>query len=73
MEDGHGLHASRRFSGRYETISWFTKSDHYNFNLDAVMIPQKHPGRTYYRGQNHGRPSGNPLGKNQEDIWGIVI
>jgi adenine-specific DNA-methyltransferase len=73
MEDGHGLHASRRFSGRYETIFWFTKSDHYNFNLDAVMIPQKHPGRTYHRGQNHGRPSGNPLGKNQEDIWGIVI
>lgn len=24
---GHGLHASRRFSGRYEVIMWFTKSD----------------------------------------------
>jgi len=24
---GHGLHASKRFSGRYETILWFTKSD----------------------------------------------
>jgi len=23
----HGLHASRRFSGRYETILWFTKTD----------------------------------------------
>src|SRR5712692_1832798 len=23
----HGLHASKRFSGRYETILWFTKSD----------------------------------------------
>ena len=24
---GHGLHASKRFSGRYETILWFTKTD----------------------------------------------
>ncbi|MBW1990944.1 MAG: site-specific DNA-methyltransferase, partial [Deltaproteobacteria bacterium] len=23
----HGLHCNRRFSGRYETIIWFTKSD----------------------------------------------
>ncbi|MDR2734480.1 MAG: site-specific DNA-methyltransferase, partial [Spirochaetota bacterium] len=30
---GHGLHASRRFSGRYETILWFTKTDTYTFNL----------------------------------------
>jgi DNA modification methylase len=30
---GHGLHASKRFSGRYETILWFTKSDVYTFNL----------------------------------------
>ena len=43
---GHGLHASRRFSGRYETISWFTKSDRYTFNLDAVRVPQKYPGKT---------------------------
>jgi len=24
---GHGLHASNRFSGRYETILWFSKTD----------------------------------------------
>src|SRR6266702_4257230 len=30
----HGLHASKRFSGRYETILWFTKSDNYTFNLE---------------------------------------
>ena len=40
---GHGLHASKRFSGRYETILWFTKSDNYTFNLDAVRVPQKYP------------------------------
>jgi len=36
---GHGLHASKRFSGRYETILWFTKSNEYLFNLDSVRIP----------------------------------
>ena len=25
----HGLHASKRLSGRYETILWFTKNDQY--------------------------------------------
>lgn len=40
---GHGLHASKRFSGRYETILWFTKSDKYKFNLDSVRIPSKYP------------------------------
>jgi adenine-specific DNA-methyltransferase len=41
-----GLHCTRRFSGRYETVIWFTKSDDYTFNLDAVRVPQKYPGRT---------------------------
>ncbi len=29
---GHGMHNSRRFSGRYETILWYTKGDEYTFN-----------------------------------------
>jgi len=40
---GHGLHASRRFSGRYETLLWFTKGERYTFNLDAVRVPAKVP------------------------------
>lgn len=70
---GHGLHASLRFSGRYETISWYTKSNKYTFNLDPVRIPQKYPGKTHYRGANYGKPSGNPKGKNPEDVWEIVL
>ena len=42
----HGLHASKRFSGRYETLLWFTKSDEYTFNLDNVRVPSKYPGKT---------------------------
>jgi adenine-specific DNA-methyltransferase len=66
---GHGLHASKRFSGRYETVLWFTKSDNYVFNLDAVRIPSKYPGKRHYKGLKKGQLSGNPLGKNPSDVW----
>ena len=68
----HGLHASKRFSGRYETILWFTKNDDYIFNLDAVRVPSKYPGKRHYKGPNKGLPSGNPLGKNPSDMWDVV-
>ena len=67
----HGLHCSRRFSGRYETIMWFTKSDEYVFNLDAVRVPQKYPGKKYFKGPKAGQYSCNPLGKNPGDLWVI--
>lgn len=65
----HGLHASERFSGRYETIMWYSKSNDYTFNLDPVRIKQKYPGKTYYKGIKKGQFSGNPKGKNPSDIW----
>ena len=68
----HGLHASKRFSGRYETLLWFTKGDTYTFNLDPVRVPSKYPGKTHFKGEKRGQPSGNPLGKNPADIWRIV-
>lgn len=68
----HGLHAQRRFSGRYETILWFTKADNYVFNLDGVRVPALYPGKRHYRGPKKGKPSGNPKGKNPSDVWEIV-
>lgn len=65
----HGLHCQQRFSGRYETILWYTKGDKYRFDLDAVRIPQKYPGKRAYRGPKKGQFSGNPLGKNPGDVW----
>jgi adenine-specific DNA-methyltransferase len=70
----HGLHCSKRFSGRYETILWFTKDNSdgsYVFNLDAVRVPQKYPGKKYFKGPKQGQYSGNPLGKNPGDLWVI--
>lgn len=69
---GHGLHASNRFSGRYETILWFSKTDDYIFNLDNVRVPSKYPGKRHFKGPKKGQPSGNPLGKNPSDIWEII-
>jgi adenine-specific DNA-methyltransferase len=65
----HGLHCKNRFSGRYETINWFTKSDDYVFNLDPVRVPQKYPGKKHFKGPKAGQYSGNPLGKNPGDVW----
>ena len=70
---GHGLHASSRFSGRYEVILWFSKSGDYVFNLDDVRIPSKYPGKRHYKGPNKGNLSGNPRGKNPSDIWTILL
>lgn len=67
----HGLHCKKRFSGRYETIVWFTKTNDYKFYLDPVRIPQKYPGKRHFKGPKIGQLSCNPLGKNPGDIWNI--
>lgn len=68
---GHGLHCSNRFSGRYEVVLWYTKSNDYVFNLDAVRVPAKYPGKKHYKGPRAGQYSCNPRGKNPEDVWDI--
>jgi adenine-specific DNA-methyltransferase len=65
----HGLHCTKRFSGRYETILWFTKNDDYIFNLDPIRVPSKYPGKKHFKGPRAGELSGNPLGKNPGDVW----
>jgi adenine-specific DNA-methyltransferase len=65
----HGLHCSKRFSGRYETIMWYTKTNEYTFNLDNVRVPQKYPSKKYFKGPKIGQFSCNPLGKNPGDLW----
>ena len=68
---GHGLHCQNRFSGRHETILWFTKSDDYTFNLDPVRVPSKYPEKKHFKGPKKGTISSNPLGKNPADVWDI--
>jgi adenine-specific DNA-methyltransferase len=65
----HGLHCTKRFSGRHEAILWFTKGDNYFFDLDPIRVPQKYPGKRAWKGPNIGQYTGNPLGKNPGDVW----
>lgn len=65
----HGLHATRKFSCRHETILWFAKSSEHVFNLDAIRVPQKYQNKKHYRGEKRGELSCNPDGKNPGDIW----
>lgn len=67
----HGLHCSRRLSGRYETILWFTKGNEYYFELDAIRVPQKYPQKKHFKGPKAGQLSSHPLGKNPGDVWAI--
>jgi adenine-specific DNA-methyltransferase len=66
-----GLHAQQRFSGRYETLLWFSRSNDYTFNLDEIRVPQLYPGKRHSskKAGKGGKPSGNPLGKNPSDFW----
>lgn len=65
----HGLHCTKRLSGRYETILWFTKGDDYIFDIDPIRVPSKYPGKKYFKGPKVGQLSCNPLGKNPGDVW----
>ena len=51
----HGLHCSRRLSGRHETILWFTKGDSYRFDLDSIRVPSKYPNKRYFKGPKIGQ------------------
>ncbi|GAB4420159.1 MAG: site-specific DNA-methyltransferase [Anaerolineae bacterium] len=53
-----GMGRKSGFSPRHEDILYFTRSEQFTFNLDAVRIPQK-----YYRERN------NMAGANPGDVW----
>lgn len=68
---GHGLHCKKRFSGRYEVVLWYSKTDTYKFNLDQIRVPSKYPKKKHFKGPKKGELSGNPLGKNPSDVWQV--
>jgi len=67
----HGLHAKRRFSGRHESILWFSKGSDAYFNIDPIRVAQKYPNKRYFKGPKKGELSCNPNGKNPGDVWNI--
>ena len=67
----HGLHCKKRFSGRYETILWFTKTNAYIFNLDSVRVPQKYPGKKHFKGAKVGQYSLQPPRQEPRGLFGL--
>ncbi|OQA19301.1 MAG: DNA adenine methyltransferase YhdJ [bacterium ADurb.Bin363] len=65
----HGVHAKNKFSGRHETILWFTKTMNYKFFLEPIKVPQKYSNKKYWKGDKKGQFSCDPLGKNPGDVW----
>lgn len=65
----HGLHGRKKFSCRHEALLWFTKSDNYKFDLDAIRVPQKYQNKKAWAGEKKGQLTCNPDGKNPGDIW----
>ena len=65
----HGLHCTKRLSGRYEVLLWFTKGSEAIFHLDPIRVPQKYPGKRAWKGKRAGEYTGHPLGKNPGDVW----
>ena len=66
---GHGLHCTKRMSGRYETINWWTKTDDYTWNLDPIRVPSKYTNKQYLKGSNVGKLPCDSKGKNPGDFW----
>ena len=63
---GHGLHCTKRLSGRYETINWWTKGDDYTWNLDPIRVPAKYPGKKPLQGTEYRQTLGESQGKEPE-------
>jgi len=66
-----GLTPKRRLSERYETILVWSKGDAQTFNPSAARVPQKEPGKRAFKGSNHGKLSGHPLGAHPSNVWPI--
>ena len=66
---GHGLHCRKRFSGRHETILWFTKSGDYTFNPDAAQLPLT--GQLPLTITEQNEYSDNIPGHDFSDVWDI--
>ena len=68
---GCGMDQTSRFSGRHETVLWFTKGRKPFFDLDSVRAPQKSAASGVTRARARGGISSNPKGKNPGDVWEI--
>ncbi len=68
---GHGLHSTRRLSGRYETINWWTKNDDYTWNLGPNQGSVEVSIQAPLQGSEHRQALRKSEGKEPERCMGI--
>ena len=69
----HGLTGTKRLSGRYECVLWFSKSDDYVFCVDQIRVPQIYLAKKHSKGLNYGLLSSHPMGQNPGDYWDLGL
>jgi site-specific DNA-methyltransferase (adenine-specific) len=80
---GPGSPGQRQFSRKHDTILWYTATDEWVFNADAVRIPHNTKTEANYKkgllgsgfvaGDAQAIRELSPLGKIPEDYWPIAI
>ena len=67
----NGMWAQRFFSNRHEEIIWFTKTDKYLFDLDAVRIKYDKETLELYKKDKRLQEKNLLKGKNPSNVWEI--
>ncbi len=70
---GHGLHASRRFSGRYGDHLMVHEKQENTCSIWMLFECHRNTRQATLQRPNVGKPSGNPFGQEPSDIWQIVL
>jgi len=67
----NGMGAHRFFANRHEELVWFTKTDKYYFDLDAVREPFDEETKRAYLKDKRLRPQSIEKGRNPTNVWRI--
>lgn len=65
----NGMGAQRFFANRHEEIVWFSKTDKYFFDLDAVRQPYDEETKKAYMRDKRLLPESVEKGKNPSNVW----
>jgi site-specific DNA-methyltransferase (adenine-specific) len=67
----NGMGAHRFFANRHEELVWFSKTNKYYFDLDAVREPFDEETRRAYLKDKRLRPESVEKGRNPTNVWRI--
>jgi len=71
-----GGRSSTYYSRKHDTIYWYSKTDDYTFNVDAIRVPYKETSGYAKSGivaKSGKRYMPHPAGKPVDDVWDIPI